>query len=469
MQNVLISGARLSRRPFEFGNAFRRYREQFEASQWWTREDLDAWQLEQLRRLLRHAYENVPAYRELYRKSGVNPDDVRTLRDVEKLPIVSKADIRHDPFSFMARNARRFRPVPLHTSGTTGTPFHFQSDRITEAIEWVFFWRHKSWGGAHLFAPMISLGGKMIVPLKQRRPPFWRYNWAEGIMWLSTFHMTPEVLELYIDKIRRSGLRFLRGYPSNLFILAQHLKSRDLHLPMAAVFSGSEPLFGYVRDLIEDRFQCRVFDWYGVSERVVTSSQCDRHDGYHVHMENCLVEIVDANQPVERGMPGEVVATCLSNYAMPLIRYRTGDRSAFRTVSCPCGRGLEMLEQVHTKCEDILTTSDGRYISPSVLTHPFKPILGIDKSQIVQEDPGFITIKVVANAAFDANQQQVLINGLADRLGENTRIEIEHVSDIPKEPSGKYRWVISKVPHPFNDELAREKDRQFSGTFPSSR
>ena len=365
--------------------------------------------------------------------------------------------MRRDPSSFVAVNARSFHPVQLSTSGTTGSPFQFLSDRQTESIEWAFFWRHKSWGGAGLFAPMISLGGKVVVPLKQRRPPYWRYNWAEGILWLSTFHLSAEVMDLYIDKVKRSGVRFLRGYPSNLFIFAQLLRTRNVRLPMTAVFSGSEPLFGYVQDLVEDQFDCRVFDWYGVSERVVTSSQCDQHAGYHVHMENCLVEILDADGPAPLGTAGEVVATCLSNYAMPLIRYRTGDRSAFQTSRCDCGRSLTTLKQVQTKCEDVLTTADGRYVSPSVLTHPFKPIKGIEKSQIVQEEPGVIVVSIVANTSFDSGQKRLLTAGLLERLGEGTSLRLQELSDIPKESSGKFRWVVSRVPHAFNEHLARVK------------
>lgn len=315
--------------------------------------------------------------------------------------------------------------------------------------------RPKSWGGAQLWEPMISLGGKIVVPLSQKRPPFWRFNWAEGIMWLSTFHMTPENLDLYIEQVRKSGIQFLRGYPSNLYIFAQHLTKRNVKLPMRAVFSGSEPLFGYVRDLVEDRFVCKVFDWYGVSERVVTSSQCDRHDGYHIHMENCLVEILRGDEPADADELGEVVGTCLSNYAMPLIRYRTGDMSSWCTRACKCGRSLTTISQVQTKWEDILTTVDGRFISPSVLTHPFKPVKGIEKSQIVQEEPDLITIKVVANSLFDSAQQDLLARGLRERLGVEMRINILPVDDLPKEPSGKYRWVISKVPFSFNQQMAQ--------------
>jgi phenylacetate-CoA ligase len=459
VQNLLITAERYLRRRAEYGRVFREYQERLGEMQWWSREELEAWQLERLQKLVAHAYENVPAYRRLYDEAGVRPSDIRSLSDLAGLPIVAKKQIRTNRNAFMARNAKQFQPIELNTSGTTGTPFQFYSDRATECIEWAFWWRHKSWGGVHLWEPMISMGGRVIVPLSQRQPPFWRFNRAEGTMWLSTFHMTPENLDLYIEQVRKSGIQVLRGYPSNLYIFAQHLAKRDVKLPMRAVFSGSEPLFEYVRDLVEDRFCCKVFDWYGVSERVVTAGQCDRHDGYHVHMENCLVEILQGEEPVGDGHLGEVVGTCLSNYAMPLIRYRTGDMSAWCSERCSCGRGLTTIGQVQTKWEDILTTADGRFISPSVLTHPFKPVEGIEKSQIIQEAPDHIVVRVVASDAFDATHQALLMHGFTERLGEETRIEVQPVDDIPKDPSGKYRWVISKVPFEFNRLLKRQQEQ----------
>jgi phenylacetate-CoA ligase len=408
----------------------------------------------QLRLLIAHAYENVPAYRRLYDEAGIKPNDVRTLDDVQKLPVITKAQVRADRANFIARNVRSFHPVQLNTSGTTGTPFQFYSSRRTDALEWAFFWRHKGWGGARLWEPIISMGGKVIVPLSQQKPPFWRYNRAEGMMWLSTFHMTPDNLDIYVDQVRRSGITFIKGYPSNLHVFAQHLANRDIRLPMRAVFTGSEPLFEHVRNLIEDRFVCKVFDWYGVSERVVTASQCDLHRDYHVHMEGCLVEVLNDEKPMPLGEFGEIVATSLSNYAMPLIRYRTGDMSAL-ALPCPCGRGLATIQQVQTKWEHILRMADGRWISPSVLTHPFKPVIGIEKSQIVQEELGSVVIKVVANSHFDVQQQELLLRGFQERLGSEVKVTIVQVSSIPNDASGKFRWVVSNVQSEINQRIDR--------------
>ena len=453
LQNVLISAYRYARKPFEYGHDFRRWRSLLDESQNWSLAELENWQLERLQALLQYVYADVPGYRQLYRDVNITPRDIRSLEDMWKLPIVSKQHIRENRALFTSSSAKSFKPVELNTSGTTGTPFQFLSTRETEAIEWAFNWRHKSWGGARLWEPMFSLGGKIIVPLSQQNPPFWRTNRAENMIWLSAFHMTQQNLDLYVDYISKANVRFIKGYPSNLSILAHHLRGRNARLPMKAVFTGSEPLLAHARELIEDRFCCKVFDWYGVSERVVTASQCSVHNNYHVHMENCVVEVVQKDSVVSKGTLGEIVGTCLSNYAMPLIRYRTGDLSSLSSEPCPCGRGLMTISQVQTKWEHLLFTEDGRWISPSVLTHPFKPVKGVRRSQIIQESLGELRIKVVGEPDFGTQQQALLIDGFKERLGESVKITIDMVDDIPNDPSGKFRWVISKVPMEANRML----------------
>ena len=451
LQNFYISAHQYARWPKDHGPRYRRWCRLVEESQWWSREALERRQLQRLQALVAHAYANVPAYRRLYDEAGVRPEHIQSLADIALLPMVTKRQMREAPQEFRAQNANGFHPIPLNTSGTTGTPFQFDSDAETEAVERAFVRRHRSWGGLRTGETVASMGGKLVVPLDQKHPPYWRSSHPDKILWLSTFHMTPDHLDLYVEHLRSSGIRFLKGYPSNLAVFAYHLKERGGFLPMKAVFTGSEPLFEHARATIEERFRCRVYDWYGVSERVVTSGQCERLEDYHVHMENCLVEIVRGDVVARVEEVGEIAGTCLSNYAMPFIRYRTGDMSARTEQPCGCGRGLMTIRQVTTKWEHVLTTADGRWISPSTLTHPFKPVQGLRKSQIIQDTPGEFIVKVVADASFDGAQEHLLLAGFHSRLGAGAVVRIDRVEDLPVEPSGKFRWIISRVPSRIND------------------
>lgn len=155
------------------------------------------------------------------------------------------------------------------------------------------------------------------------------------------------------------------------------------------------------------------------------------------------------NQPVALGEMGRIVATGLHNYGMPLVRYQTSDISSIRARKCSCGRGFPLMEDVTTKDEDIITTSDGRLISPSVLTHPFKPMHNVEESQILQEDRKHIRIKIVRRPDYEEKDTQYLLNEFKKRVGNDMKIEIEFVDSIPRTKAGKFRWVISKVPLEF--------------------
>jgi phenylacetate-CoA ligase len=142
---------------------------------------------------------------------------------------------------------------------------------------------------------------------------------------------------------------------------------------------------------------------------------------------------------------GTLVATSLHNYAMPLIRYVTNDESAFKVDACACGRALPLMEDVTTKAEDLLTLKDGRLISPSVLTHPFKPLVSIDESQIVQESPELVRVLLVPGGGFTDEDSGSLVKGLEERLGEGVKVVVEVVDELERTSSGKFKWVISKV------------------------
>ncbi|BDD87614.1 hypothetical protein DPPLL_19790 [Desulfofustis limnaeus] len=163
-------------------------------------------------------------------------------------------------------------------------------------------------------------------------------------------------------------------------------------------------------------------------------------------MEYGITEVVDQDlQPIGPDCFGNLVATSLHNTAMPMIRYLTNDMSAIRSKSCSCGRGLPLMDDVTTKAEDILTLRDGRLISPSVLTHPFKPLTSIEASQVIQEDLDTICIKLVTDVDFTEQDATSLINGFKERLGESMQVRIEKVEKLERTRSGKFKWVVSKV------------------------
>jgi phenylacetate-CoA ligase len=288
--------------------------------------------------------------------------------------------------------------------------------------------------------------GNVIVPIEQSRPPYWRINNVHHQLLMSSFHLSDGNLPGYVDAIKRFGTVAIDGYPSTIYVLARFALRHGLSLPMRAIVTSSETLYPFQREAIEAAFGCRVFDYFAAAERVVFATECDAHEGHHVSTEYGVVEFVDAEgMPVPAGETGAMLGTSLHNHGMPLIRYRCNDNSAYRRTSCSCGRALPLMEDVSTKAEDIIALADGRMISPSVLTHPFKPMHSVEESQIVQEDYGRIVIKVKPNARFTEEERAHLIREFGVRLGSTVKVDVEVVDRIPRTASGKFKWVVSKV------------------------
>jgi phenylacetate-CoA ligase len=449
-QNLMLTAFSTKLERERYGGRYPEFCDLLARTEWLSRAELQAWQDERLRAIVAHAYANVPYYRRLFDAHRLGPSDVRGRDDLHKIPLLTRDHIRHHFDDLRSRTvpARTLRTG--HTSGTTGTPLTIGYDHDTIWMTYAVFDRHYRWSGCRLGRDgnrVAVARGNVIVPLSQRRAPFWRLNRRHRQLLLSAFHMSRANLPAYFEELERFQPEVIDGYPSTLYILAKFLQTEGRTFPIRAAITSSETLYDFQRQVIEERFVCKVFDYYALAERVAFSHECDKHEGHHLAMEYGLSEVVgDDGSPVPRGTAGRLVSTSLHNRAMPLIRYVTNDLSSLRTSSCSCGRGLELMDDVTTKAEDVLTLKDGRLISPSVLTHPFKPLDCIEGSQIVQTAPDAVTVRIVAGSAYTAAHTAHLTTELQARLGDDVHIDIQMVDQLEHSPNGKFKWVISRVP-----------------------
>lgn len=449
VQNVILSGFSGLLDRERYGGNFNAYRDFLEESQWYSAERLQEYQESKLRELIKYSYAHVPYYRRIMDENAIKPGDIQNLNDLSKMPVLTRADINQNFHQLLSDEFNLKTVKKGHTSGTTGSPLEIcYSDDLIH-INYAMLDRQYKWAGIQLkrFGDKIAVArGNVIVPLQQKRPPFWRYNYFHNHMLLSSFHLSQDNLGYYIDELERFKPKVLDGYPSTVYVLAKYLQNMGRKLKLDAVLTSSETLFDFQREVIEESFQCRIFDYFGSAERVLFSTECDKHEGHHIASEYGITEVVDENhKPVGPDREGLLVATSLHNKAMPLIRYVTNDMSAIKSRQCSCGRCLPLMEDVATKAEDLLTLKDGRLISPSVLTHPFKPLTSIVESQVIQEDVDNVRIKIVADSDFDDKDEHSLIHGLQERLGPDVNICVERVESLSRSRSGKFKWVISRV------------------------
>ena len=448
-QNMILSGFSAILDRQRYGHDFVKYRELLSKTVEYDQQALEDYQNQRLEIIIRHAYETVPYYRDMMSKLKLKPQDIKEQGDLVKLPFLTRKDI-HENFDNL--RSRAFKPKQLklgHTSGTTGSPLEILYDQGMMDMTYAVLDRQYNWAGASLkrFGDRVAIiRGNIIVPIQQKNPPFWRHNYYHNHLLMSSFHLSDRNIQLYIEELKRFQPRIIDGYPSTVYVLAKYLKDTGQTFPVHAVLTSSETLYDFQRSMIEEVFETRIFDYFGAAERVIFAVECDRHEGHHICSEFGITEIVDdEGLPLKPGDIGRIVGTSLHNMGMPMIRYLTTDMTSIKKEACSCGRSLPLMEDVSTKAEDIIALKDGRMISPSVLTHPFKPMHSVKASQIIQEDYDNIIIKIVPDDSYRDSDSKHLIKEFKTRMGEDIKITIQMVDELERTRSGKFKWVISKV------------------------
>lgn len=449
-QNLMLTGFSWLLDRERYGGRFEEFRSLLEKTERFSDSELQAYQDERLCTIVTNAYSKVPFYKRRWDEHKVKPSDIRGVADLPKLPLLTRDDIRDNFDELCSLDVNPKNIKTGHTSGTTGTPLTVGYDADTTYMAYAALDRHYRWAGCRLAkdGDRIAVArGNVIVPLDQKSPPFWRMNRWHNQLLLSSFHLSKQNLPAYFEALAEFRPDVVDGYPSTLYVLAKYLQSRGETFPVRAVISSSETLYDFQRQVIEASFKTRVFDYYALAERVVFSGECERHEGHHLAVEYGVAEVVDEDaQPVQNGVVGKLVGTSLHNKVMPLIRYVTNDMTSLRTQSCSCGRRLPIMDDVTTKAEDLLTLKDGRLISPSVLTHPFKPLDCIEGSQIVQTDPSTVIVRLIPGATYTQEHTDHLIIELTARLGADVKVEVQMVDRLEQKANGKFKWVISHVP-----------------------
>lgn len=419
----------------------------YEQDQWLSPEDLAQLQLTRLQALLEHCYREVPYYRRRWRELGITPADIRSLDDYARLPTLSKADIREN-FQDLQAASWRDRLLFKRTGGSTGEPLELGYTRESYDRRVAVMWRGYGWAGArpgrrtlYLWAGSVGNPGQ-AHQLKDRL-----YNAMFARRVLDSFGMTESNLAAYADAIDRYRPAVIVGYVGPLAQLAQWIvdTGRRVHRP-ESVIGAAEALHPFQREAISQAFGCPVYNTYGCREFMLIASECSHHQRLHVNADHLVVELVGpGGQPVAHG-PGEVAITDLSNYGMPFIRYVNGDlatASAART--CPCGRGLPLLERIDGRVLDAIRTPDGRILPGEFFPHMLKDVRGLMHFQLVQRQLDRLELSIVRGDGFDDASLAYIRRETAKVLGHGVALDTRFVDEIPLTRSGKRRVTLSEL------------------------
>ena len=420
-------------------------RRKMEETQWWSRERIEALQLERLRQLISHAQQFVPYYRDLFKKIGLTAADLQSLADLQRVPFLTKPIIRSNLEGFKSEKAQHL--ARFNTGGSSGEPliFFIGNERVSHDV--AAKWRATRWWDVDIGDREIVVWGSPIELTAQDKVRQIRDRVMRTQL-IPAFEMSEAKLDEFVATIRRFRPTMLFGYPSSISLIAKHAEKRgqimnDLGIKVA--FVTSERLYDHQRDDISRVFGCPVANGYGGRDAGFIAHQCPQ-GGMHITAEDIIVEIVDKDgQPVPKGQAGEVVVTHLATSEFPFIRYRTGDVAVLSTQSCACGRGLPMLEEIQGRTTDFVVAADGTIMHGLAVVYPIRDIPGIASFKVVQETLQRVVVHIVPGESCGQQVETLISEGIKARLGQSVEVEVLRVSEIPREKSGKYRYVQSLV------------------------
>jgi len=405
-------------------------------SQWLKPVEIEKLSVRKLRALIKHSYENVPYYHKIFKERNLSPEDIKSVKDLQKLPPLTKRIIRENFDKLIASNFPVKDLVPWSTTGTT-EPFKFMQDRdslmwINAAVLHSFYWV-----GYRRFDKLVNVWG-FPKDLHSWKP------WQRQLT-ISTFGADDQRIKYYVKLIKNFKPKGIRGYASSLYILAKQASGIKLDFAI----STSEVLYDHYRKLIERKFGCEVYDNYSSREFMI-ASECKQHIGYHIAAENVIVEFVRDDEHVAPGERGEILITDLTKYGMPFIRYKIGDVGRFSNEVCPCGRGLPLMRSIEGRIQDIVFTPSGKFIGLGV-GFIFQD-LSIEQFQLVQKTKGELVVRIVKDQRYPEVDTQFILDQLRKYLGADMKLEVEFVDKIPATRSGKRLVAVSKV-NAFKEKL----------------
>jgi len=407
-------------------------------------DEIEQYQTRSLRWLLR-ASQQSPYYKYCLDSFGVDPEQF-TLDDLGRFPFLTKKVMRQQKERLRLPDAKGV--YENYSGGSTGAPTRFWQDYPFKVHLSVATRRCNEMAGAFPGARVAKLWG---APQDKKKIEGWRGRlklWLLNQRYYDTFDMGHERMQEYHEAMHHFQPDLIQAYTSSLYLLARYLKSNGIRpdYPGIGMIAAAEKLSPHVRKAIEEVFPARVFDRYGSREVPAVAAECACHNGLHIQMPGYIVETIDpaTEKPIE-GKPGEIVVTALNNNAMPFIRYRIGDMGILTKKPCACGMSYWRLEQVIGRTSDNFLMPDGRIVHGEYFTHLFYGREGIEQFQFVQETRERFTLRIVPTLLYSRQVSDQIEREVREMIGHRSDLRVEIREEIPKAPSGKYRFTMSHV------------------------
>jgi len=426
------------------------YYQKLKDQQWNTLEENRNLQRIKLFELVKYAGQNIPYYKQITQKYNIQFSEDTIFEDIKKFPILTKDIIRKD-FNqlYKFRDNTYYRNT---SGGSTGEPVIFYQDK--HCLEWATATKilFNEWAGREIGEPMVKLWCSIQDFLRggQGFKGYLRQQ-LYGVITLPSYRMTEKDMYKHVQRINKIKPCLILVYTNGIDELARFIQKHHLLIySPKAIMTSACVLFPEIRARIEEVFRTTVFDRYGSREVGDIACNCEKSRGLHLVPDIHYIEILDEQgKEVKPGESGEIVVTLLTNYTMPLVRYKIGDRGILSYKNCKCGRGLPLLKKVEGRTRSVFRNKQGNLIDGGIFIQLFYYRDYIKQFQIIQEAIDYISINLVVinkTKLKDLKEDFKEINQIIRKImGNETKIKYNIVDEIKPNPSGKYMYAFSRV------------------------
>ena len=425
-------------------------------TQWLSPGELEKLQLGQLRELVSHCVRHVPYYRRLLEEAGLASRPIESLADYRRLPLLTRELYQAHAAELRAGSLPAGITEAGHafTSGTSGVPLKVLHTSRT-ALWWqACYLRNLEWAGLDPRLPLASIRllaikrddlPKFLAGVSARAwSPFLEPLIEAGPAYGMDIRQDPRVQLRWLERIKPS---YLLSMPSNLEVLAGMLREAGGRLAgLLAIQAVGEPLDDDRRRRIEEGFGVPVKDLYSSTEAGYMASPCPSGAGLHVHAENILAEVLDADgNPCEPGQTGRLVFTALHQFLAPFLRYHIQDEVTLAPGPCPCGRGLPLWARVDGRRLPLLHLPDGRSKASIWVTLVLRQVGGCHQFQAIQRARDHVVIRVVPDRTWTPDHAARMRRAIQDGFGAPIRVDVEEHGCLPRPDGGKLNIIVNEM------------------------
>jgi phenylacetate-CoA ligase len=428
------------------GNKSLEYYEQYRPVQWLSQEEIREDQFRRIKLLLDHSYTSVAYYRNIFDGLGLLPQDIKSFEDFKIIPILTKSIIKANNKELISK-AYLPQNLSRNTSGgSTGEPLTFYQDKkLFEIMEANSLLGNTmaGWSGKD---PIFYFWGNPREFLKKKSRAAGLKERLSGKIIFNSYNYNDTTIAEWVAAIRNESRVYLYGYTSVLTDIARFIKMHDIHISsVKGVMTTAEKLYSWQRELVEQSFNAQVFDQYGSREVPGMACECG-HGNMHQLTHSAYLEFED--DPAVINGSKKIIATCLTNFAMPFIRYEIGDYARSKDGNCPCGRGFPMMDMDIGRTADCFVTPEGNIVYGTFFVRQMYGQDRVQSFQFHQTSPDIVNLYVVRGDGFtteDAVRLEGIGRTIHEHASQSMQLCIHFVDSIPRTQGGKHRFVVSEV------------------------